>query len=634
MYPIDHYRTHYDKSHPVSFSRKSETESKHEEMDSGQLARTGQNYKKSLFIKANTSLFNWDSNRKSETRKDVGTALRKRIFEPKSASRNKSDVTAGAAAQKIGPSLSPGLNYSEYSPKMKPLSKNQNYHSLSKLGKKTEKNEKDPAFRTIVDIKRDEPPPRPPSKTGLKFTKEETIITVSKSVNFLKLHEDHELLNMRKSSDLETMDKKSHMQVRKIISDYTPTNRIQLRNKNFIQNLVSFAPRKPKPAEPEKKKKIEPLEKPPLNIDLPADHKSRGPPTTNSTKRSALFNKFFFKPESRQQRKSPVAMIHSHSQVVVSHTPNPVIHNHNHISYVSNVSQGSQQGNSMLSSHTTLPRYNPPKKPPQIIQRLTHSTMSPYRTDQVLQILTTTDLSLLIKSEDFIHQFLECFNSQADIFDLFNKYIEWVEENDFQPFLDLIAVAYPANTFKIALICERMSLLVIFYLYTKGLYRTEIIFIKKTIIHVYRNFQEFFKTISQVLKEAQMAEKIPSIPIRNLTQFGPDLGASTVEMNNEKILKILEVEIQSEEREIYEAFNKLRQLMDDFTLNESLSYFKSTFISIVFSKVSEKWTFQAGGGTGQIQQNGSHRRNRRKQQRVLLRKFLSFEPDHPESVYS
>lgn len=205
----------------------------------------------------------------------------------------------------------------------------------------------------------------------------------------------------------------------------------------------------------------------------------------------------------------------------------------------------------------------------------------PNKVEMAINLIKTLDFSLITKNENFLYQFLEAFNDQSDIFDLFNKYIDWIEENDFQPFLDLIVLLKPVIAIKTALICERMSLLVIFYLYTKGLYKTEIIFIKKTMMHVYKNHQELHKTLFAILKDIDETKQLPKMPVRNLSTFGSEIMQMTVEKNNDKILKILEVEIQSEEKEIFDSFHKLKKLMDDFSLNESWSYFKTTFVTIV-----------------------------------------------------
>lgn len=203
------------------------------------------------------------------------------------------------------------------------------------------------------------------------------------------------------------------------------------------------------------------------------------------------------------------------------------------------------------------------------------------RLENLQTVLKTSNLQLIFKHEEFLYNFLVAFNNQSDIHSLFNQYIDWIEENNFQPFLDLIAKSRPVNAIKIAFICERMSLLVIFYLYTKGLYRTEIIFIKKTMMHVYMNFREFYKTIGTILKEMGEMKLLPKLTVRNFASINFEMLPMSVEKNNIKILKILEVEIQSEEKEIFDSFHKLKQLMDDFSLNESWTYFKTTFVTLV-----------------------------------------------------
>jgi hypothetical protein len=188
------------------------------------------------------------------------------------------------------------------------------------------------------------------------------------------------------------------------------------------------------------------------------------------------------------------------------------------------------------------------------------------------------NVSLLIENEEFLFQFLICFSELSDMAVIYDKYVEWIEENDFEQFLDSVEEEKLKQAFKTGLVCERMSIMIIYYLHTKGLYNSEIIFIKRIIAHVYKNFKDFS---SFLLKNTNWANEGQRLPSRDFGKIGVNLPNLSIEVNNEKILKILEVEIKSQEKEIIESFNKVRQLMDDFTLDETWSYFKKSLTSMV-----------------------------------------------------
>lgn len=538
------------------------------------------NYKKSLFIHTNTSFGIADSKRRSEIRGETGLQTRKRLFDPHSVGR------LGSEKNVPQPEVKGGLegetsNYCEFSPKMRPLSKHDGYQSLSKLAKKF----KDPAFRTLLEIKAEDVNPKlKVNSSNLRFCKEEAVITVSKSANCLKTTNNAPRpTDLRKS--MEGISKaKSPASFGLGLSKKKPTIpggqlsfKHQQKTKDLFKN-VTFSLKSGREIDSERRKSgVGSL----IQSEVANDDQYKSVPMTKESviKKGSLFQKFFFKVDMRPSKRQ-VQTSNSHLQqqsfnnqgTLANQSQIGTNSTKNHLGNVQNMSSNASLNRPALGSRRPPSSQN---------QRHSQGKMSPRRLKKLAETVAATDLNLLVQNEEFIYQFLECFNMQADLFELFNKYIEWVEQHDFQQFLDLIAIGQSSEPFKTALICERMALLIIFYLYTKGLYRTEIIFIKKVIGHVYRNFQELVKALNLVLTEGCLADKIPTFPARNFANLGSELPQFQVETNNEKILKILEVEIQSEERDIFEAFNKLRHLMEDFTLNESWSYFKATFIATV-----------------------------------------------------
>lgn len=539
------------------------------------------NYKKSLFIQSNTSFWLPDSKRRSELRGETGSQIRKKLFDPRSVSRLGSDKNMPQLTTKEETEGEPS-NYCEFSPKIRPLFKHDGYQSLSKLAKKF----KDPAFRTLLEIKAEDLNPKTKvNSSGLRFCKEEAVITVSKSANCLKTNQVQRQSDLRKS--MEGIGKAKSPPSFGVIPAKKKVNLIigqssfkqqQSKPKELSKN-IAFLPKSGRELDSERRKDG-PGNMMPTSAPIEEQFKSVPPVTKDSTiKKGSLFQKFFFKAETRpSKRQGQTAQTHSQQHSI--NAPGTIF-SHSHIA--TNLTTNQLGNVHHMSSNASLnrPGLGSRRPPSSHNQRHSQGKMSPRRLNKLIDTATTTDLNLLVQNEEFIFQFLECFNIQADIFDLFNRYIEWVEQHDFQQFLDLINIGQSSEPYKTALICERMALLVIFYLYTKGLYRTEIIFIKKVIGHVYRNFQELAKAVNSVLTDGGLGSKMPTFPVRNFATFGSELPQFQVETNNEKILKILEVEIQSEERDIFEAFNKLRQLMEDFTLNESWSYFKATFIATV-----------------------------------------------------
>lgn len=377
--------------------------------------------------------------------------------------------------------------------------------------------DKNSAFRTMTEIKQEEKKMKP-QKSTLKFGNEETKITISKSANFIKKPSvNFQRFDFRTSSDFTSLKKE------------TP-NKIKFLKP--LKNSRSY-----------REKDSQVMSSYPSKIFKEAN-------------KSKIF------PEKETEKNGiPRSSINIYKTVFMKNEPKNHAKLNNNLE-VKNIKRIGRVGNYLS---------------PQIATNFINNQ----KTESLLNQIELINLSLLPKNEEFLFQFLQCFHEQSDIFELFNRYIDWIEENDFQPFLDFISIVNSSNAAKVALICERMSLLIIFYLYTKGLYKTEIIFIKKTIMHVYKNFLEFQKSISSILREIDEFKKMPKIINRDLTIFGSELPSFSVETNNDKILKILEVEIQAEEKEIFDSFHKLKKLMDDFTLNESWSYFKTTFISIV-----------------------------------------------------
>ena len=102
--------------------------------------------------------------------------------------------------------------------------------------------------------------------------------------------------------------------------------------------------------------------------------------------------------------------------------------------------------------------------------------------------MTTFEISILKKNEEFLGKFLKDFQLETDLTDSFKEYINWAEENDFKPIIANIQNPEIQNLFKIFLLFERMSFYICYFIYSIDLNKDETIFLKKTVIHIYLNF--------------------------------------------------------------------------------------------------------------------------------------------------
>ena len=97
-----------------------------------------------------------------------------------------------------------------------------------------------------------------------------------------------------------------------------------------------------------------------------------------------------------------------------------------------------------------------------------------------------------------------CVHNEADLYNIFKNYIEYVQEKDFEIFINLIDLPMLIETFKNSFILERMTLMISFYLSLNGLYKKEIVFLKKIAVLVYSNLLLFLKIILQDLTPLQL----------------------------------------------------------------------------------------------------------------------------------
>ena len=114
------------------------------------------------------------------------------------------------------------------------------------------------------------------------------------------------------------------------------------------------------------------------------------------------------------------------------------------------------------------------------------------------------DLTTIFVNEQLLYDFLISVYQGEDIYDLFKTYIEFVQENEFEVYLTLVEPVDLVDTFKNAFILERMSLMICFYLLINGLFKKEIIFLRKIAFLAYSNIFIFLKCVLNDQKPSQL----------------------------------------------------------------------------------------------------------------------------------
>jgi len=109
--------------------------------------------------------------------------------------------------------------------------------------------------------------------------------------------------------------------------------------------------------------------------------------------------------------------------------------------------------------------------------------------------LEKIDLTPLFWIEDFLYQFLICVHKEMDMYNVFKHYIEFVQDQNFEVFLEQLELPMLFDSFKNAFILERMSLMISFYLSLNGLYKKEIVFLRKVAVLIYSNVFLFIKIL-------------------------------------------------------------------------------------------------------------------------------------------
>lgn len=114
-------------------------------------------------------------------------------------------------------------------------------------------------------------------------------------------------------------------------------------------------------------------------------------------------------------------------------------------------------------------------------------------------------VTLLVRDEEFIARFLEAFTDELPIDALFTEYIAWANNSNFEQLLTKIKSSAVRSLFKVSLIYERMAFYICYFIYARDLRKEEIIFLKKTTVHIYLNFVSFVQELHGQIPEVSSA---------------------------------------------------------------------------------------------------------------------------------
>lgn len=203
-----------------------------------------------------------------------------------------------------------------------------------------------------------------------------------------------------------------------------------------------------------------------------------------------------------------------------------------------------------------------------------------------IHLLKKLDLNILFQNEDYIYKFFDAIFKKKDIYDIFKNYIDFIQDNNIEPYLELIDKNL-RNNYKNSFILENVTLMICFYLLLNKNYQNEIIFLRKLIFSVYSNLYSFiFLVLDSFSKEYIFKKYVKNIEIitnRNIKGFNVKLSKK-IENNNSKILKYIKLQIKLFEPTIFNSILKIIEFLDDFDLREGFTYLLNIFSKVYQNK--------------------------------------------------
>ena len=193
-----------------------------------------------------------------------------------------------------------------------------------------------------------------------------------------------------------------------------------------------------------------------------------------------------------------------------------------------------------------------------------------------LKINANYDLKLHFVNEKHIFKFFNLIQKEKDINEAFTSYTEFTKGKIFGEVLNFIVEKNTRQDFKKALVFERIAIFVCVYLALTAAYNREIVFLKKIMSLVFANSFIFIKLIISNEEKNVFTKEIEEIRQRKLI-----LNEENVYENNEKLEKMLRLEVSFLGPIIRGCFEKLINFMVEFSVDEAFAYILNVFSEVV-----------------------------------------------------
>jgi hypothetical protein len=182
------------------------------------------------------------------------------------------------------------------------------------------------------------------------------------------------------------------------------------------------------------------------------------------------------------------------------------------------------------------------------------------------------NFSVHFVNESHIFKFFELINHERSIYDLFKIYSDFVHANQTSEVISFIRCQKLKRELKKSFVLERVSVFICFYLELVGLFKRDVIFLKKVISLVYANSVFFIRMIIRKCDLSNLKREVNEFRNRKHS-----LLAHSLFENNEKLLKMLQYQVNGLDVGIQNCVGKLSNFLDEFTLDEAFNYLFDVF---------------------------------------------------------
>lgn len=193
-----------------------------------------------------------------------------------------------------------------------------------------------------------------------------------------------------------------------------------------------------------------------------------------------------------------------------------------------------------------------------------------------LKVNANYEMKLHFVNEKHIFTFFNLIQKEKNINEAFINYTEFTKGKMFGEVLNFIVEKNTRQDFKKAFVFERIAIFVCVYLALTGAYNREIVFLKKIMALVFANSFIFIKLIISNEEKNVFAKEIEEIRQRKLI-----LNEENVSENNEKLEKMLRLEVSILDPIIKGCFEKLTNFLVEFSVDEAFAYILNVFSEVV-----------------------------------------------------